>query len=358
MKACSPRGPLSHRLVSTLGSEPFRVEGLRDLAEDVVAASRFIVDDEDVQLSLYLLYELHYGGLEGVDDRWEWSPQLLEARAVLEARFEQDLRAEFSWADPEPALEDLPSVLFQLAAPSSSPSGGGVASYVAREATLEQVAELLALRSVYQLKEGDPQTWTIPRLSGPAKAALVEIQMDEYGGGRFERMHSQLFARCLRSVGMSEEPNRYLEHVPAVTLASVNAMSLFGLHRRLRGASCGLLAAFEMTSSLPCRRYVSGLQRLGLGENATEFFDEHVEADAVHEQVAAHDLCGGLARQEPGLVDDVLLGAAVCLGLDARSGDRVLAAWSRGRSALRKPLELDASSPRANAGLGRPHAVA
>jgi hypothetical protein len=36
----------------------------------------------------------------------------------------------------------------------------------------------------------------IPPPRGPlsaAKAALVEIEADEYGGGRVERMHSQLF---------------------------------------------------------------------------------------------------------------------------------------------------------------------
>ena len=39
-------------------------------------------------------------------------------------------------------------------------------------------------RSAYQLKEADPHSWAIPRLRGRPKAALVEIQADEYGGGR------------------------------------------------------------------------------------------------------------------------------------------------------------------------------
>ena len=126
--------------------------------------------------------------------------------------------------------------------------------------------------------------------------------------------------------------------MPAVVLAAVNAMSHFGLHRRLRGAVCGHLAAFEMTSSLPAKRYVSGMRRLGLGEDAWLFFDEHIEADAVHEQIAAGDLCGGLLESEPELAADVLLGASVCLGLDSRMSDHVLSAWTSGRSALRMPV--------------------
>ena len=64
-------------------------------------------------------------------------------------------------------------------------------------------------------------------------------------------------------------------------------MTLFGLHRRLRGAIAGHLAAFEMTSSLPNRTYGDGFRRLGFGGDVTGYFDEHVEADAVHEQIAA-----------------------------------------------------------------------
>ncbi|MGW5640619.1 iron-containing redox enzyme family protein, partial [Streptomyces sp. NPDC003832] len=47
---------------------------------------------DDLQLSLYLLYELHYRGFEGVDDRLEWDPDLLRLRAALEDRFLAALR--------------------------------------------------------------------------------------------------------------------------------------------------------------------------------------------------------------------------------------------------------------------------
>jgi hypothetical protein len=120
-------------------------------------------------------------------------------------------------------------------------------------------------------------------------------------------------------------------------LATNNLMSLFGLHRRLRGALLGHLAAFEMTSSLPNRRYGNGLRRLGFDEVATRFYDEHVEADAVHEQIAAHDLCGGLVRVEPALAVDVLFGAAAGLALDRLFAAHLLDSWAAGRSSLRTP---------------------
>ena len=114
-------------------------------------------------------------------------------------------------------------------------------------------------RSAYQLKEADPHSWAIPRLFGAPKAAMVEIQADEYGGGRPEWIHAELFARAMRSLGLDPTYGAYLDLIPGITLATVNLMSLFGLHRRWRGAIVGHLALFEMTSSIPNRRCGDGL---------------------------------------------------------------------------------------------------
>lgn len=195
-------------------------------------------------------------------------------------------------------------------------------------------------RSVYYLKEADPQSWAIPRLAGRAKAALVEVLADEYGGGRPERMHSALFARTMRDAGLDDTSGAYVDAVQAEVLAVVNVMSLFGLHRRLRAALSGHLAAMEMTSSAANRRYGNGFRRLGFDSGTTWYFDEHVEADAVHEQVAGRDLAGSLVEEDQGKLDDVLLGAATALRLDARVGELLLAAWEAGRSALRAPAPV------------------
>jgi hypothetical protein len=110
-------------------------------------------------------------------------------------------------------------------------------------------------------------------------------------------------------------------------LAVNNVMSLFSLQRRLRGAALGHLAAFEATSSLPCRRIAAGIERVGLPDATAAYFHEHVEADAVHEQVAVRDVCGGLLESESALLPDVLFGVAGCLFLDALEGDHLLSDW-------------------------------
>ena len=327
-----PRGPLSQTLLDALAREPGA------LPPDVaVPAPPDPLADDDLHLALYCCYELHYRGLHGVDERWEWDPALLAFRARLEERFEAGVRVALAaWEPPaaEPSTMDL--ALRAIADADDAPS---LSRHLERDGTLGELRELLVHRSAYQLKEADPHSWAIPRLAGAPKAALVEVQADEYGGGDPARVHAQLFADTMDELGLDATYGAHLDLLPGVTLATVNLMSLFGLHRRRRGMIVGHLALFEMTSSIPNRRYATALRRLGMrARRATAFFDEHVTADAVHENVAAVDLAGGLARLEPELTGDILFGARALVELEGRWARRLLACWHEGRSSLRAPL--------------------
>jgi hypothetical protein len=220
--------------------------------------------------------------------------------------------------------------------------GPSVARHFEHHGTPEQMREFLMHRSIYQLREADPHSLGIPRIGGAAKAALVEIQADEYGGGDPSRMHALLFARSMRALGLDDTFGAYLDRLPGSTLAWRNLMSLFGLHRRLRGALLGHLAAYEMTSTAPNRAYGNGLRRLGGDADATRFYDEHVEADAVHEQIAAVDMCGSLVAEDPTLAGDVLFGAACALAVDGLAAHHLMGAWEDGRSGLRRQGALAA----------------
>lgn len=321
------RGPLSEALFLALLEGPHA-----ELPEPELVDARDPLADEDLQLALYVCYELHYAAIEGVEDGWEWAPSLLRFRGALERRFEErleDLAHEGEAAGASPAAVAV--ALRELVAADDGPP---LSRYAERQATRQQLLEHVVHRSAYQLKEADPHSFAIPRLTGAAKAAMLEIQFDEYGAGRAQRMHAALFARAMRALGLDDAYGAYLDLIPGITLASVNLMSLFGLHRRLRGALVGHLAVFEMTSSIPNRRYANALRRLGYGEEATAFYDEHVEADAVHESIAAHDLAGGLAAAEPQLAGDILFGARALLALEARWAAHLLHCWGTGQSSL------------------------
>src|SRR3954469_14348441 len=278
-----PRGEISALVLETL-EQP-----AHEAAYELPRHGAVLAGADDSPLALYVLYELHYRSFEGVDDDWEWEPSLLRLRGELERRFEDALRE----ALPPDPPGDVPAQLKALLVNAEGPS---LSRFLEMRASADQFREVLVHKSAYQLKEADPHSFAIPRLSGRAKAALVEVQFDEYGGGRAERQHARLFANTMEALGLDSRYGAYLDAIPGYTLASVNLMSMFGLHRRLRGAIAGHLALLEMDSTQPNRRYANGLRRLGFGRDATDFFDEHVEADAVHETLAAYDPAGALAK--------------------------------------------------------------
>lgn len=310
------RGPLSTAVVAALtgGVAPSAAVGGTDPFGD------------DLQLALHLCYELHYRGFAGVDPEWEWDADLLRLRAELEAVFLAAMAEQVAGGiDVEGAVDAL------LVEPVP---GNGVSHFLRDEGEWWQMREYFAVRSIYHHKEAEPHAWVIPRLDGRAKAALVAVEYDEFGAGRAERMHSRLFADLLAAAGLSPEYLHYLDRAPACALATVNMMSLFGLHRRWRGALAGHFTAAEITTGPSAQRMDEALARLGADPACRLFYTEHVEADAVHEQVMRHDVLGDLLEQEPNLAADVVFGIQATELLEDRLGEHLLGNWRAGRSAL------------------------
>jgi hypothetical protein len=326
-----PRGPLTAFLLDHLARPPHRLPAGPRPADDPLYG-------DDAALALYVLYELHYRGFAGVDDGWEWEPSLLAFRRRLERGFEARVLEE---AGPGRPVTDVAAALYEITGSAGGPSLSG---FVAERGTLAQVREFAIHRSAYQLKEADPHSWAIPRLAGAAKAAMVEIQADEYGDGVERDMHQTLFGVTMRALGLDVRYGAYVDLLPGATLATVNLVSFFGLHRRWRGALVGHLAVFEMTSVEPMGRYSLAMRRLGFGPVARHFYEVHVVADAHHEQVAAHRLAAGLAAQDPRLGADVLLGARAITAVEGAFSGNLLAAWTAGRTALLGPVEALAAA--------------
>ncbi|MGH3625138.1 MAG: iron-containing redox enzyme family protein, partial [Sciscionella sp.] len=214
----------------------------------------------------------------------------------------------------------------------------GVSHHLRRDGELWQLREYVAQRSIYHLKEADPQSFVIARLDGPAKAALVTVEHDEYGAGDPDRMHSRLFADMMVELDLSDAYGAYLDAVPAPALAEVNFMSLCGLHRGLRGTLVGQFATVELTSSPGSDRLVKAMRRLGCGPAAIRFYAEHVEADAVHEQLIRRDVLAPLLAAEPQLAPDVVFGIRASVHLASHLEDLLLGHWRHGESSLRWPI--------------------
>jgi hypothetical protein len=269
-----PRGPLSEAVTGALRSPAGApLPAVRD--PDPYGA--------DLTVALHTCYELHYQGFDAVDPEWEWEPGLLAFRRSLERAFLAALRSAVGGGD------DVEGVLDELLV--EPVPGTGVSHFLRDEGEWWHLREYFVHRSIYHHKEADPHAWVIPRL-------------------------------------------RYFDDVPTPVIAVVNLMSMLGLHRALRGAMVGHFAAAEITTAPSAGRIAAAIRRNGGTAAHTHFFDEHIEADAVHEQILRHDVIGDLLAREPGLAADVVFGVQATELLEGRFGEHVLGAWRAGRNSL------------------------
>jgi hypothetical protein len=114
-----PRGDLSAAVAEALRGEP------ADHDYSATAARQADPYGEDLQLALQMCYELHYRGFDSVNPDWEWNPDLLRLRAVMENTFLTALRDGVAGGD------DIPGVLDALLA--EPVDGTGVSHYLRDE---------------------------------------------------------------------------------------------------------------------------------------------------------------------------------------------------------------------------------
>jgi hypothetical protein len=163
---------------------------------------------------------------------------------------------------------------------------------------------------------------------------MVEIQADEYGDGVPGQAHCELFAAAMVDLDLDPTFAAYVDRLPGVTLATDNLISMFGLHRRLRGAAVGHLALFEMCSVAPMSHYLRAAQRHGGLPALERFYEVHVEVDEHHAVLALEGMVTPMVEADPELGPDIVFGAAALSRAEARLADHILRSWATGRSSL------------------------
>ena len=313
-----PVGPLSRRVVTCLvGGVGPTLDGLDVSGRDPL--------DHDLQLALYALNELHYGGWTDVGDDLEWDVDVATTRTSLSAEFERRLRLAVGPLDGVDPLDEARRLL--------ALGGLSVSAHLRDHGTLDQVRESMMLRSPYQSKEADPHTFALPRFGGTTKRVFTEIQSGEYGVGH-RRSHAELFADALHGLGLDSTPNVHVDHCTGPALAVSNLVTLGAMHRRLRGMVLGQLSLFEMDSVTPNQAMVDCVDRLGLDATVRPFFHVHVMADAEHEQMVEASFLVEYPTLEPDQVQNMVLGMRAQSLIDHAVAAHCVPRWREGGSAL------------------------
>lgn len=319
-----PRGDLSAHLLAALRTG-------REAPPWGPRAARADALGEDLQLALYVLYELHRHGFEGLPDTLEWEPNLLGLRRTLERRFVEALRGLTR------GNRDVAGALADLLVEPVGFDPTSVSHYLGREGEAWQLREYTALRSPCHLCEGDAYAWALPRLYGAPRAGLVRSLYDSAGGPGGADGWARLYAELMVELGLEPAYGGYVDAAPGELLAVVNAGSLFGLHRSLRGAAAGRFAAIEITSPPASRRLSEALRRTGAGQSAVRFHEVRAATGADHEETVRADVIGDLLAWDPGLERDVVLGIETNTLLEDRLAAVLLERWRDNRTALLSP---------------------
>lgn len=317
----APVGPMSSRVITSLldGVGP-RLQPVGPLGHDPL--------DHDLQLALYVLNELHYGGWAGVSDDLEWNADVTTCRLALGDEFERRLR---STLGPGTSVDPLVEAKRLLAIDAVS-----VSAFLRDRGTIDQVRESMILRSPYQSKEADPHTFAMPRFTGATKRVFTEIQSGEYGVG-YRRSHAELFADALDGLGLDATPNAHIDACTGPALAGSNLVTLGAMQRRLRGVVLGQLSLFEMDSVVPNQNMADAVDRLALEPSVRPFFHVHVLADTEHQEMVESAFLTEYTSTEPEQVANMVLGMRAQSLIDHAIAQHCVPRWRQGRSALAAP---------------------
>jgi hypothetical protein len=318
-----------------------------DFASDLLASARavavgaFVDEDaeaaEIAQRGLYLLYGQAGWSPVTAPRTNEHDPLLQEVLGILEGGFERQLsRLSLPEAPPRDAdafcawLQDL--TLERELVPAS-----GMGPFLREHATLDQMREIVAQRSLFFLKEPDPWAMVIPSLHGPAKAGLIDVLLDEYGWGRYEHMHSTVYETLMRKLDLETGYDAYVDRTAWQYLAALNLQGMYARNRRLCRRMYGYIYLVEADSPRSMANYLAAWSRLGIDDpEVTHFYDLHVTADEGHQQVALEEMIRPVVAAEPEAAPEIARGVLEGIVVHSWFSEHLVQSFSAGRSSLRQ----------------------
>lgn len=275
---------------------------------------------QDLQLALYVSYELHHRGFAGVDARWEWDPGVLQLRSRLEEAFGTALRDGVGDVSQTKAVDEIPRLCTQ-----PSP----LAEYLREYGTWAQMREYFVQRSVYRVRTDDASS----------SDGMTPAKFGESAFGATDHAPRRRFAEVLRAAGLDATYLHYLDEASAEALAMVNMMSMFSLHGNLRGAASGQVLATRIAVRSASAGLVDALVRFGAPQPCVQFYRDNVRTGLK----ARCETVGALLDAEPELESEVVLGIRAFELLERRFTTRLLTRWVEQGATDRQETQADRS---------------
>lgn len=251
-------------------------------------------------------------------------------RDKIEAAWQKWEDRQLAEAVPETAnlpnnVEQVQERLRRLAEHDVNPPPSEAALYISNEMNLEGYKHLLAIASVDGLVEASRQSRVCGGVGNAISCTVFKVLSEEYGNGRLHKKHSTFFAKMLEEVGLSSDPEHYLELVPWQVLASINHNFLLTERRRFYLRYQGGLTFFEVNGPSVYKGYLAAARRLGLSQEASGYWELHIKEDERHGAQMVTDVAVPLAEAYPNNAGEVLKGYLQERFLGERAGEAVVA---------------------------------
>jgi len=214
-------------------------------------------------------------------------------------------RIESAWQGSEADNFDLESLasmnvmdgLKDRFARDLDPQDSQVNLFFRNEMTESGYRRLLAIASLDGLVEASQLSRVLGGAANEIQSMVTRIFLEEYGGGQLRRKHSSFFSSMLEELGMNSKPEAYFDLVPWQVLANINHSFFLCDRKRHFLRYMGGLLYTEVSVPASFVNFRQAGERLGLSDNAIEYWDLHIREDKRHGQWMLDDVALPLAER-------------------------------------------------------------
>ncbi len=249
------------------------------------------------------VYALHLAPIDGLDGaaRWQHHPRVAALKLRLEAGFRVWLDDQVgSWSVP---WDDAGAALRQLAHESKVPP---IYAWLAEAADRDELVQFISLEGGPDADFDDLVAMCQIGLAGLPKLTLGANYWDEMGRGSLGEVHTELYRRMARAIGVRAVP---FDEQPVEALERTVLNGYLATNRTLQPELLGSLGLIECQAGPRCRRVVAAMQRLGVPADAVPFYEEHALADPRHGHEWIEGAVVPLTRERPGWNEPIARGA-------------------------------------------------
>lgn len=224
------------------------------------------------------LYELLSWRIAPVPHAGERSPLLFAVRRRLEtAWIAEERRRIHGQATPsDPSLFE--TWFFELV--KTHPAARhAVYDHIAQNADLAAFRAFVEAESTVDARFDDLLALTQLGTSGRAKMEIARNFWDEMGEGEPRQVHTTMFAKMYTALDLDAARMRAPE---AEALACGSLLLLFASYRTFFDHAIGALGVTEALAPFRFHRVIQGWSRLGLDEDALDYYRLHLHVDTEH----------------------------------------------------------------------------